>query len=324
MKKSNKKWIPLLTVGSALCLANASRAATISWSGGVGNWNVGTNWGGGNVPGNADDATINQNNAVVTLNTSTTITRLNVQLNNGTNTSSLLIDTGGSLTVSGTGNNLWIAQQSSASPAGTVTVKGTLSYNGTVQMSTFQNTGTTPSSSLIIDGGSAFIDNTIQMTIGGASTTASATFALSNGGTISGLNSIATGAGTNTINLSTISSGIDIVDMSGAFTLGSGNNILNIDLSSYDIASGTTMNLFTYGSRSGSWSSVNIDGLGLGSIALGSNSTTPFETAFFKGDFVVAAGGLSLSGLTAIPEPELPFLAGLGALGVLLWHRRRL
>jgi hypothetical protein len=153
-------------------------------------------------------------------------------------------------------------------------------------MSTFQNTGTTPSSSLIIDGGSAFIDNNLQMTVGNdtsPSTSASATLTLKNGGSLTGLNNIDTGNGINTFNLSLNSTGITNIGISSAFTLGAGSNILNLDLSSYDISNGTSMNLFTYATRSGFWDSVNIDGLDLGSISLISNSSTFFETPSWKG-----------------------------------------
>jgi autotransporter-associated beta strand protein len=264
---------------------------------------VGANWVGGNEPGSADTATINQNGAAVTINTTgNQVTTLNVMVNGGGNTSSLLIDTGGALTISGTGNNLWIAQQGNASPIGTLTVKGSLTYNGIVQMSTFQNAGTTPRSSLIISGGTVFIDSNLQMTAGGASTTASATFSLSNGGTISGLNNINTGNGTNTFNLTPISTGIDVVNTSGALTLGAGNNILNVDLSSYNVANGTTMTLFSYGSRSGSWGSVNINSVNLGTIALGTPSSTPFTAGYWQGDFVVTAGSIYLNNLVYNPN----------------------
>jgi hypothetical protein len=324
MNNTRKKWIPLLTLGSALCLANASWAQNITWQGNVGNFNVGSNWVGNVVPGAGNTAIIGQNNAVVTLNTTNTITALSLALNVANNTSSMLIDTAGNLTISGTGNNLWIAQQATASPTGTLTVKGALSYNGHVQMSTFVNAGFTPSSSLIIDGGSAFIDNNLQMTVGNdtsPSTSASATLTLKNGGSLTGLNNIDTGNGINTFNLSLNSTGITNIGISSAFTLGAGSNILNLDLSSYDISNGTSMNLFTYATRSGFWDSVNIDGLDLGSIFLTSNSSTFFETPSWKGNFVVGGTSLSLSGLEFIPEPTSA-LAGLLLTAGLLRRRR--
>ena len=163
-----RTWIQLATLSSALCIASASWADIISWGGGVGNWDVGSNWGGGNEPGAADTARINQNGAIVTVDSSgNQITSLEVALNGGSIRSSMLIDSGGAVTISGAGNNLWIAQQGNASPTGSLTVSGTLNYNGQVQMSTFQNAGTSPSSSLNIDGGTVFIDSNLQMTAGG-------------------------------------------------------------------------------------------------------------------------------------------------------------
>ena len=297
------KWIQSLILSSALCFGNASWGAIVTWSGGVGNWDVGGNWSTGNEPGSADTATINQNGAAVTINSvGNQVTTLNVMVNGGGNTSSLLIDTGGALTISGTGNNLWIAQQGNASPIGTLTVKGSLTYSGITQMSTYQNAGTTPRSSLIISGGTASM-GTLKMADNGASTTASATFTLNNGGTFSGT-SIVTGTGTNTFNLTPISTGIDVVNTSGALTLGAGNNILNVDLSSYNVANGTTMTLFSFGSRSGSWGSVNINGVNLGTIALGTPSSTPFTAGYWQGDFVVTSTSIYLDNLVYNPNPN--------------------
>ena len=297
------KWIQSLILSSALCFGSASWGAIVTWSGGVANWDVGANWSTGNEPGSADTATINQNGAAVTINSvGNQVTTLNVMVNGGGNTSSLLIDTGGALTISGTGNNLWIAQQGNASPIGTLTVKGSLTYSGITQMSTYQNAGTTPRSSLIISGGTASI-GVLKMADNGASTTASATFTLNNGGTFSG-SSIVTGTGTNTFNLTPISTGIDVVNTSGALTLGAGNNILNVDLSSYNVANGTTMTLYSFGSRSGSWGSVNINGVNLGTIALGTPSSTPFTAGYWQGNFVVTSTSIYLDNLVYNPNPN--------------------
>jgi hypothetical protein len=319
-----RKWIQLAILSSALGIASASRADIISWGGGVGNWDVGSNWGGGNEPGAADTARINQNGAIVTVDSAgNQITSLEVALNAGSVRSSMLIDSGGALTISGTGNNLWIAQQGNASPTGTLTVVGALNYNGHVQMSTFQNAGTLPSSSLIINGGTVLIDGNLNMTAGGASTGASATFSLSNGGTISGLNNIITGNGVNTFNLTLASTGIDEVNASSALTLGVGINILNIDLLPYNVANGATVNLFSFATRSGSWSSVNINGLGLGSVALGTPSSTSFSTGQVEGDFVVTANSIYLDNLVVIPEPAT-FALLVAGVGLIATARRRI
>ena len=329
MNKKIRKWIPLLILSSALCIANVS-LAQVNWVGGAGNWDVATNWVGGIEPGPGTTAQINTNGSVVTIDSSgNEVTRLNLANNPtlSTATASLLIATNGALNITGTGNNaLWIAQGSAQSPTATLTVRGSLTVNtnSSTHMSTFQNTNTTASSSLIIDGGTVSL-GALRMGDGGVSTTIATTLTLSNGGQFSGT-SITTGTGTNTFNLSTISTGIDVVDTSGAFTLGSGNNILNVDLSSYDTNSGTSMTLFSYGSRSGSWSSVTIDGLGLGSIALGTLTNYSFDTGLWQGDFVVSSGSLSLNNLTVVPEPStwalLAFGAGIGALAIRRRGRR--
>lgn len=67
------------------------RGASVSWVGGSGDWETGSNWSGGSEPGPADDVTIDAN-VTVTINASTTINKLTLGNASGTTTPTLIFD----------------------------------------------------------------------------------------------------------------------------------------------------------------------------------------------------------------------------------------
>ncbi len=267
--------ILLAFVGVCIASTPAVRAASIYWSGGNANWSDAAGWG-GTEPGAADIAYNNQNAATLTLTTTKQVTGLNIAVNGGNVTSAVTIAPTGSLSMTGGGNNIWIGAQANLSPTGTLTVQGELNYNGFIRMAAFQNSGTTASGNLVIDGGTVALSggNRIFMTMAGYSTTAEASLTVKNGGALNGLGNLDAGDGVTTFNLTLGDTGIDPIDISGNMTLSdAGTHTLNVNTAGVNWASvGYSVPLFEIGGTlSGTFDTINVIG-GVGEVIVASDT----------------------------------------------------
>ncbi len=142
-----------------------SALVTVSWVGGTAgfetDWNTGTNWSTGNVPGSSDNVSINGSlTHYPVLNNNTAIQSLDVQSG-----ASLTINAGRTLTISGAGTSLSLSSSGTINNNGTITITATSDafqlngsggfFNGTLNVTTTGNYG-------IKIGGSAFLQNEIS------------------------------------------------------------------------------------------------------------------------------------------------------------------
>ena len=310
MNQINRKWIPLLTLCSALCLANASRGATYTWTGGSDNWTNAASWG-GTVPTSADVAQLNNGSTITVNSAGPTAAHLNTT--NGT----VEVTTGGALALTGTGTSVSLTLA-----GGNMLISG-----GAVTVNVVQNNFIGSGSSLTITSGS--YSGTAYNRLGdkGSGTlTVSGTGSYSGGrliiatdtgtvnltgssASITGLSRLDATGGTNNFNLTLGSSGINAIATSGNFNL-LGNSTLSLNLLDYDVATyGQTVNLFTWtGSVApdSNWDTININGTSLGfAIDITANSTNAFTVGDWSGNIVVdttsATRRIYLSDLQRVP-----------------------
>jgi hypothetical protein len=298
-----KRAILLALAGMCIASTPAVRAASIYWSGGNANWSDAAGWG-GTEPAPEDIAFNNQNAATLTLTTTKQVTGLYNAVNGGNVTSAVTIAPTGSLTVTGGGNNMWIGAQANLSPTGTLTVQGELNYNGFIRMAAFQDSGTTASGNLVVDGGTVALSggSRIFMTMAGYSTTAEASLTIKNGGALNGLGNLDAGDGVTTFNLTLGDTGIDPIDIAGNMTLSAaGNHTLNVDMTGVNLASlGYSVPLFEIGGTlSGTFDTINVIG-GVGEV-------------IYDGDTIALVPEPASASLLAVLAVSLAGRAGLAA-----------
>src|SRR5690606_28886704 len=88
--------IPML---AAALMAEPTTAATIQFNAVSGDWNVGTNWSGGNLPGAVDEAQVTNGGTVYVDATMDPIVIYRMRIGTGNTTSGWYVQTGGSLTM---------------------------------------------------------------------------------------------------------------------------------------------------------------------------------------------------------------------------------
>ena len=136
-------------LAAALLFLNNAMGATVSWTDGNSNWDIGTNWSNGTGPGTLDDALIgNGGTANITTGTRTVTNLLLGKVNPGGGDGTLNISAG-SLTVS---NNVTISSGSNMS--GTVTITGGNLSVGGIILDGGNGTGT-----LTLNGGTLDLTN---------------------------------------------------------------------------------------------------------------------------------------------------------------------
>ena len=91
---------------------------------------------------------------------------------------------------------------------------------------------------------------------------------------------------------------------------GFGADALVVDLTSYSLSNGNTLDLFTYGTLNGTFDTLNVTGIGGGTLSEGVDYT-----------FNYGSGTADSISLTIIPEPSSLALLGMGA--VVLWSARK-
>ena len=321
------KWFQLVTLSSALCIASASWADTITWSGGSGNWNDDASWG-GTQPTSTDIAVLNIGSTITVNLPGETAARLNVS-----NGGSVEVEAGGALALTGTGDT---ASYSLA--GGNLLISG-----GAVTANAAQNNFINSGGSMSITAGSFSTAGNTRFGDGGSGTlTVSGTGSYSGGqlrlsasgtgnvsltgssATISGLSQIRADGGINNFNLTLGISGINAISTTGNFIL-NGTSTLSLDLAAYDVATyGNQVNLFAWGGTpTAEWDAVLINGTGLGLISVAAPSSTSFSAGQVEGDFVVTANSIFLDNLVVVPEPSALALLGVG-LGLIAAARRRI
>jgi hypothetical protein len=292
----------LMSVGGIRSQAQTA----VSWTGGTGNWNLGSNWSGGVVPNNGDGKTYNVTVGsgtaaeTVTLNLGATVSDLTLGTTSGNGVTlqsvasdSLTLASGGSLTIANSGTLLFNTTGSDI----TVGSGGTLTNNGTIDLEasgeTLKVTGTTTNAAganLNIEGGSAAtftgnVNNSGTITTGfsgggntvtvtGTFTNASgATLALDGSGDVANINALSN-AGTLTL------------DAGSTLTITGGGNGVT------DVAAGTTYNIGgTFNVKNGSTTTAALAKLNSieGTLAL-SNGQTNIITPT-SGTLTIASGG---------------------------------
>ena len=332
MKNTPKQ---LLTASALLAglvgFSSITQAADIDWDNGgaTGLWSTNTNWVGDTLPGAADTARIGHpfgtNPATVDHATGThTVATLEVGKGFGSAGTGTLDVTGGTLNTT----NLTVGQYNSS--VGSINVDG-----GALVITNDANLGDTANGTLSLSNGSVSFTDTAQLAFvqfgfgagtgtidisGGA--WSGGRFNMGNGGTsvFNLSNSTATfnaygfqtgGAGTQTFDLTTDANGITQLNTT-VFTLGGTSDILNIDLSNYNIANGTSLTLvdaeFSNIAAMGTFDSVNIFG-GTGTL----NYTNDGSGAI-----------ITLDGITVVPEPSTyALLGGCFALSAVMLRRRQ-
>jgi fibronectin-binding autotransporter adhesin len=208
----------LLVVMSIGGLRSQSQTA-VSWNGGNGGWNTGTDWSGGVVPNNGGGKTYN-----VTISNGTAET---VTLDLGVTISDLTLGTSATLQSSAS-NSLTIAS------GGTFTNSGTLNFNTGANVLTVQSGG-----SLINNGAMTFSGTGSGLNVTGTTTNNSGHDLFIEGGS--------TGTFTGNVNNSGVfetgfSGGSNTVTVSGAFTNNSGGQFLVNAANDLVTVSGTLTN----------------------------------------------------------------------------------
>jgi hypothetical protein len=317
-------WIQLLTLSSALFIANVSCADTITWSGGSGNWDNDASWGGTEPTG--VDVAILGNGSTITVNLAgETAARLSVT--SGT----VEVETGGNLALTGTGESSTFGLNGGNLLISGGAVTANASVNDFIQGG---STMSITSGSFSRSAGITRIGDSTPgtLTVSGTGSYSGGNLRLINTGTvnltgssasITGLSQIRALGGVNNFNLTLGNSGINAISTTGEFTL-TGTSTLSLNLLAYDVVNGDQVNLFAWGGTpTADWDTVLINGTSLGSISVAAPSTTPFTAGLWQGDFVVAANSIYLDNLEIIPEPSA-FALLVAGLGLIAAARRRM
>jgi hypothetical protein len=247
---------PKILLLGAVALAGLSMlgpvAQAATWTGGGtpdNNWTNAANWGGA-LPIAGEDVTIGAGYTVdVTTDLGVTIAKLNL----GNATTTLNIHSNGVLSANGnssewTKGTVDIQGVFNWGPAATYTGGGSISVSGNGQLATVTHAFITPS---------------------GAALTISLTGSSASIGTLGQLGDFGGAGGTTSFVLSPGATGINPIDVTWDLWLGSGSNTLTVNIDDYMGA--RTVVLFTYGTLTDNFETVNITRTGGGNLSLGSD-----------------------------------------------------